>query len=242
MIAEPGTDGDHGLAGSRYAIYFVPPPESGLKRFADAWLGRDPDRDEPVAQPTVEGLAPERLGEITAPPRHYGFHATLKAPFCPRPEVQAADLQGELAAFAAARRPIGVRLKVAELDRFVALVPAEASAAVDRLAADCVRAFDRHRAPLHPADRERRAVERLSAAQRDHLERWGYPYVFDQFRFHMTLTGPLAEPERRQTAAVLEAALASHLAEPVVIDQLALLAQTGRAAPFRVVARFPFGA
>ena len=55
----------------------------------------------------------------------------------------------------------------------------------------------------------------------------------------MTLTGPLADPERGEIKAILEAALASHLAEPVAIDQLALFAQTHRVAPFRVVARFP---
>ena len=162
MSVETGTDSDYGLADTRYAIYFAPPPSSDLKHFADAWLGRDPDRDERVAQPVVHGLAPERLHEITAQPRHYGFHATLKAPFSPKPQLEAAALLGDVEAFAAARRPIRLRLKLAELDRFIALVPDEASEPVDRLAADCVREFDRHRAQLHAKDRERRDLATLS--------------------------------------------------------------------------------
>ena len=58
----------------------------------------------------------------------------------------------------------------------------------------------------------------------------------------MTLSGPLDEPERGRIKAILQSALASHLAEPVPIDQLVLFTQTHRVAPFRVVARFPFSA
>ena len=96
MSAETGTDSNYGLMDTRYAIYFAPRPESPLKRFADAWLGRDPDRDERVSQPVIEGFAPERLHEITAFPRHYGFHATLKAPFRPVPDLAADALLGDL--------------------------------------------------------------------------------------------------------------------------------------------------
>ena len=75
---------------------------SALKRFGDAWLGRDPDSDEPVPQPVVEGITPHRLHEITASPRHYGFHATLKAPFYPVPGLESDALLGDVEAFAAA--------------------------------------------------------------------------------------------------------------------------------------------
>lgn len=239
MSIETGTESDYGLLDTRYAIYFVPRPGSPLKRFADAWLGRNPDSDEPVAQPVVEGLTPHRLHEITASPRHYGFHATLKAPFMPVPRLEADALLGDIESFAGARRRLEVRLRVGELGGFLALVPAEAAPNLDRLAADCVREFDRHRAPLPEHDRQRRDLSRLSPVEREHLERWGYPYVLDRFRFHMTLTGVLEQPERGAVAAILERALAPLLAEPLVIDQLALLAQTHRVAPFRVVARFP---
>jgi putative phosphonate metabolism protein len=242
MSIETGTESDYGLLDTRYAIYFAPRPGSRLKRFADAWLGRDPDADGPVAQPVVDGLTPHRLHEITASPRHYGFHATLKAPFMPVPGLEADALLGDVESFAAARRRLAVRLRVSELGDFLALVPAEPAPALDRLAADCVREFDRHRAPVSEHDRNRRDHARLSPVEREHLERWGYPYVLDRFSFHMTLTGPLEQPERGHVAAILENALAPHIEEPLAIDQLALFAQTHRVAPFRVVGRFPLHA
>ena len=151
-----------------------------------------PDRDERVPQPVVDGITPERLHEITALPRHYGFHATLKAPFTPAPGLEADALLGDVEAFAAARRPLRVRLRVDELAGFLALVPAEPTPASTSSPRIACATFDRHRAPLSPQDRDRRDV---CTAQRrpssEHLERWGYPYVLDRFRFHMTLTGPL---------------------------------------------------
>ncbi len=241
-MEETGTDSDYGPMDTRYAVYFAPPPASPLKQFADAWLGRDPDRDQRVSQPVVDAISPERLHEITAFPRHYGFHATLAAPFVPAEGVEAAGLLGDVEAFAANRRPFRVRLKVDALDGFLALVPSAPARELDRLAADCVREFDRFRAPLTDEERARRRPERLSEKEREYLDRWGYPHVFEFFRFHMTLTGPLDEPERGKVKAILERALAQQLAEPVRVDQLALFTQTHRVAPFRVVARFPFQA
>ena len=241
MSAETGTDSDYGLMDTRYALYVAPPPGHPLKLFADAWLGRDPDRDERVPQPLVEGLAPERLHEITAFPRRYGFHATLKAPFRPVPDLAADALQADVAAFAARQSPILLPLKVGELGKFLGLVPAGPAQEIDELAAACVRGFDRYRAPLSAQERERREPDRLSPTERAHLERWGYPYVLDRFRFHMTLTGPLPEPERHSVRAILTALLAPLLTQPLRIDQLALFVQTHEVAPFRVAARFPFG-
>ena len=102
MSVETGTDSDYGLLDTRYANYFAPAPSSQIKHFADAWLGRDPDRDERVSQPVVDGISAARLHEITAAPRHYGFHATLKAPFTPARDVEATALLGDVEAFAAA--------------------------------------------------------------------------------------------------------------------------------------------
>lgn len=239
MSSEPDTLSDYGLLDTRYAIYFAPRRGSPLKRLADAWLGRDPDADEPVPQPVVPDVTPQRLHEITAAPRHYGFHATLKAPFTPAAGVAPDVLLGDVESFAAVRPVIRLRLRVGELGDFLALVPSAPAPDVDRLAADCVRDFDRYRAPLLEQDR---ALEGLSPVEREHLQAWGYPYVLDRFSFHMTLTGPLEQPERGRIAAVLESVLGPALAEPVALDQLALFTQTHRVAPFRVVARFPFRA
>ena len=237
-MSETGTVSDYGPMDTRYAVYYAPPRGHPLKQLADAWLGRDPDLDQPVALPIVPGLTPERLLEITAFPRHYGFHATLKAPFALAGGIEAADLLGDVGEFAARQAPFAIRLQVGELGGFLALLQAAPCPEMDELAADCVREFDRFRARLTAEERARRNPERMSPAERAHLDRWGYHQVFDQFRFHMTLTGRLEEPERAHVKAMLHHALAPHLHEPLPVTELALFTQTHRVAPFRVVARF----
>lgn len=239
---DTGTSSDYGPMDTRYAVYFAPRPNDPLKQLADAWIGRNPDGDARVSFPVVDAISPERLQEITAFPRHYGFHATLKAPFALAEGMEAMGLLGDVEAFAATRHPFRIRLKVGELDEFLALVLAEPSKAMDDLAAACVREFEPFRAPPTAEELRRRMPERLSDREREHLERWGYPYVFDCFRFHMTLTGPLEQPERDAVRHILEHAFAPFLAVPMRVDQLALFTQTHHVAPFRVVARFPFRA
>ena len=60
---------------ARVAIYYAPLPEDPLTPLSSSWLGRDPVTNAPVPQPSLDGIS-----EITAEPRLYGFHATLKPP------------------------------------------------------------------------------------------------------------------------------------------------------------------
>ncbi|HET6522220.1 MAG TPA: DUF1045 domain-containing protein, partial [Geminicoccaceae bacterium] len=177
----------------RYAIYFAPAPDDPLGAFGNRWLGRDPWTGECLPQPRIPGLAPERLHAITASPRRYGFHGTLKPPFALAPGATPADLDMAARTFAAARRPVEVPLALRSLSGFLALVPAEPVPALDALAADCVRAFDSFRAPSDAAELSRRRAAGLTARQDALLLAWGYPYVFEEFRFHLTLTERLGE-------------------------------------------------
>ncbi|WP_417770607.1 DUF1045 domain-containing protein, partial [Stappia sp.] len=99
-------------------------------------------------------------------------------------------------------------------------------------AADIVRHFDRFRAPLSEADLARRNPERLAPPLRANLEAWGYPYIFDAFRFHMTLTERLRAEDAARVLPVLEAHFGDVLAEPVAMDRLALYVETAPGVPF----------
>jgi hypothetical protein len=121
-------------------------------------------------------------------------------------------------------------------------VPAGAQDAVRALADDCVTAFHQYRAPLSARDRERRRAARLSPRQIELLDRWGYPYVFSEFRFHMTLTGRLPPDQQARWQAALAAAFAPLADTAVDIDAVSLLRQDDRVAQFRVVAREPLRA
>ena len=66
---------------ARYAIYYAPAAEDELYRAASAWLGRDVYTDTPLVRPAIAGMESLDLDALTSDPRHYGWHATLKAPF-----------------------------------------------------------------------------------------------------------------------------------------------------------------
>ena len=128
-----------------------------------------------------------------------------------------------------------------ELSGFIAFMLGEPSGEMDRLAADCVRAFEPFRAALRAEDLERRLAGGLSEREQRYLLIWGYPYVFEEFRFHMTLTGRLDQPERSEVLDVLRALAAPIMSQPLVVDALSLYEQPSRDQPFLLTARFPFG-
>jgi putative phosphonate metabolism protein len=226
----------------RYAVYFVPAAQSELYRFGSALLGYDCYTGAEIRFPQVLPVPEPAWRELTQEPRRYGFHATLKAPFRLADGADEAGLTEAFHAFcrtkavAAAFTPV-----VAVVEGFIAIVPSGNEPAVDRLAAACVTDFDRFRAPLSAQDRERRRAAALSERHAQNHERWGYPYVFEDFRLHLTLTGRL--PAERQ-AAVLSHLRKSFSAVPgatIRIDRIALLRQDRPDARFTVLRAAPIG-
>jgi putative phosphonate metabolism protein len=221
----------------RFAIYFVPAAETALYRFGAAILGHDCYSGERLAHPSDLGLSKADWQELTREPRTYGFHATLKAPFRLRPELDQADLIAEVRRLAAAQRSIPtIDPIVGLIAGFAAIVPRKASPALAQFAADCVTALDRFRLPMTPQERSRRLASGLSTPQVAYLDRFGYPYVLDEFRFHMTLTGRIA-PERQSAIHALfeHAYLRAVGVGAIAINRLVVLRQDNPAAHFRVI-------
>lgn len=226
----------------RYAIYYAPPADAALSVKASAWLGRDAYSSEDRPRPILPGLDGLDLDTLTADPRGYGFHATLKAPFTLAADKTEAELLAFAQRFAASLSPFRLPIAPASLGRFLAFRIEGAAPAMDALHGACVREFEPFRAPLSTADLERRRKARLTPEQDARLVRWGYPYVFEDFRFHMTLTGSIADEAVR--AKVL-AALAGHFAAetgPHEFDGIAVFRQAHRQAPFDILQRFSFQA
>ena len=227
----------------RYAIYFVPAPDSTLYRFGAAALGYDGYTENDVDFPGPLPMEDAAWRDLTREPRRYGFHATLKAPFHLAQDADEPALIDALQAFCRsiefvpAFAPI-----VAALAGFIAIVPAAADPVIDRLAAACVTAFDRFRAPLSAQDRERRVVG-LTARQAANLDRWGYPFVFDDFRLHLTLTGRLAADRHAVVLAYLRDRLVAVWGRGLVpIDRIALVRQDRPDARFLVICHAATGA
>lgn len=223
----------------RYAIYFAADPGSALDRFGTELLGYDTHRGIDVPFPTGMGL-PADWREMTDDPRKYGFHATMKPPMALAPGKAESELMAACASFAGAPRAIPeIKPVIDSIDGFLAIVPAESNLDLENLAADCVREFDPFRAPLTERDRARRNPARLTPRQRDYLDRWGYPYVFDEFRFHMTLTGRLDADRRSSVLEMLRDRFRDVGAAALAIDSIALFRQEEAGRRFRVIGRWP---
>lgn len=225
---------------ARYAIYFAPKPESALARFGARWIGRDCATGTTVELTPIPGVSLKRLKAITEAPRHYGFHATLKPPFTLADGMTEMALEQAFEEFARNEAAFSLpALRLGVLSGFVALLLSEPSEAMHALAARCVGRFDRFRRQSEAAELARRREAGLSRRQEALLRRWGYPYVMEAFRFHMTLTQRLEEDERRRVLAGLKERAAPHLGHPLVVDCLALVRQPNRKTPFRLVGHAP---
>ncbi|MGC2777041.1 MAG: DUF1045 domain-containing protein [Bradyrhizobium sp.] len=224
----------------RYAIYYAPQAATDLSEFGadllgyDAWSG-----DDRRFSSTIMQAVPD-WAELTADSRKYGFHATLKAPFSLKHATSEAELRMACADFAAVPRAVPViRPIVDAISGFIAVIPGGAPPALQQLAADCVAAFDPFRAPMSPEDLARRKPELLTPRQRDYLDRWGYPYVMEEFRFHMTLTGRLSDERRRPILAMLQERFAALTLAELRIDRIVLFHQPDVGHRFRIVADWP---
>jgi hypothetical protein len=205
----------------RYAVYYEP-REGAFAFRANEWLGREPGNDRDLPQPVLPGIGDPR--EITSEPRRYGFHGTIRAPFRPTDGVDEAMIRDTVADLAGRLAPVtcdGLRLEV--LDGFIALTPTGCEAALLALGAAVVEGTNDLRAPLTEAEIARRRPDRLSPRQRELLDRWGYPHVMEEFRFHLTLTDRLESPE--PVRAALEACFAPVLPRPFAIEDLCLFGE-----------------
>lgn len=225
----------------RYAIYFTPQQHDPLTDAAARWLGRDAFSGETFPLSKLGELSRDEITELTTDPRRYGFHATLKAPFGLAPGKTEKELLDALEAFCAKTKPFDIpKVILGQIGALFAVVPDRVYPELQSFAASIVESFEPFRAPLSEADIARRKPERLTAAQQDNLQVWGYPYVFDDFRFHMTLTGQVPVDRADVMRAVLIERFSALVDRPLSINGLALFREDTRGTPFLVQSRLPF--
>lgn len=216
----------------RVAVYYAPEREDSLWRLGVTWLGRDPETGEHCRQPDIPDLP-----ALTTSPRRYGFHATLKAPI----HLVGAFDDFLVDARALARRLVPCSLPalaVRNMDGFVAICPVAPSRALNAFADACVTGLDHHRQVEDTATQTRRA-QGLSASALNHLERWGYPFVLEDWRFHMTLSNG------GDAASALLAAARAHFGSalelPRSITSLSIFVETTPGEAFRLASRLRLG-
>ena len=131
------------------------------------------------------------------------------------------------------------QMKVAKLGSFVAIIQENASDEFANLASEIVRSFEGYRAPLRDEDIAKRRKAGLTPRQDELMLQWGYPYIFEEFKFHLTLTGKLSEQNAQIVCDRLTDHLKPILDTPVEAIDLCLYGERedGR---FEIIERFPF--
>lgn len=227
------------MTAPRYAIYFAPPSEDPLWSFGSRVLGYDAETGEDTGLLCPPGFTSDVWRERTFEPRRYGFHATLKAPFHLRDDTSEDELVHAMCDFANQGEAFSIAgLRVSAIGSFVALIPSDADGALEDLAASAVTFFDRFRAPLAEADLARRLASPLTDRQRTYLNRWGYPYVMEYFRFHMTLSGALPPDEGTRAREGLQFMYTEATADSALrVGCISIFKQARRDGRFKILAR-----
>ena len=105
------------------------------------------------------------------------------------------------------------------------------------LAATLVAGMDDFRALPDDAELARRRAAGLSPAQEVLLQKWGYPYVMDEFRFHLTLSGRLDDDTISTLMPALDDALKGIIGVPLRVSDVALAGEASDGL-FHLIRRF----
>ncbi|MEN9904464.1 MAG: hypothetical protein RLZZ555_1029 [Pseudomonadota bacterium] len=226
----------------RVAIYYAPAPQSAWWQAGSEWLGRCARNGLPLNQPPIRKIAPELLTQLTAEPRRYGWHATLKAPFSLAQGHTLDSLRAAVHRLCEGRSAFDLApLEVCRMGNFLALRPEHQQAELERLASDCVQQLQTQARPLSDAELARRRRAPLTRAQDALLQAWGYPYVMEHFRFHLSLTGPLDAVSTEDVDSLADAARCRFLALPTPrIDGLSIFVEPTPGADFQWLEQIDF--
>lgn len=224
----------------RFALYYAPQSATSLGSAATTWLGRDNTTFDYEPLKPLE-LSSDRFKELTKAPYHYGFHGTLKPPFRLRKSVAEKQIFDELKSFCSERKSFTIAsLEIGWIGGFLCLQPVKKIEPLDDLAADAVRQFDRFREEMNQDELEKRRNAGLSQVQDRLLLKWGYPYVMEEFRFHLTLSSKVNNPaERRAIEAEARRHFSNLHRSDVTVDGISLFLETN-GEPMEQLHFFPF--
>ena len=225
--------------GPRYAVYYAPEPGSPLDTFGRTWFDGTLNGNAAA----IAKLNPKRLAELSESSRRYGFHGTLKPPFALNPSTTLESLLNAARVLARILTPVEIPpLELAIIGKFIALTPTTQSASLEKLSAACVRAFEAFRVPLTDEQLKSYKLNKLTVHQEQMLEHWGYPYVMEEFRFHISVTDRIDDPhEREEIIDALEKLAGPILGKPTTVREITVFSQAAMNEPMIPIERIPFG-
>ena len=227
---------------ARFAIYFAPEIGSNLHTIGSQWLGRDSSSGKSIKQPNIKGISSNYFYKVTKNPRLYGFHATLKAPFRLNKEFPLKDLCSQIQKLSTLSKPFSINLKVRKLGNFITLMMDPNEQKMQNLASKLVQNLDQFRAPLHQEEIYKRRMSTLTISEDENLLNWGYPYVFDDFRFHITLTEKIqCRSDREFMASAASSHFSKSLDNATPVSSISLFVQESSETDFLQIQQFALG-
>ncbi|MEQ8510106.1 MAG: DUF1045 domain-containing protein [Rhodospirillaceae bacterium] len=231
------------MPAERYAVYYVPPKDSALAKFGQEWLGIDIETGASVKQLEINSISSSQFKAITSTPRLYGFHGTLKPPFSLAKNTSPEGLLAATRILARSLSKIEIPpLELAFIGKFLALSPETSSMQLEKLASNCVRALEGFRQRRSEQELAEYRQGKLTVHQEQMLENWGYPYVLEEFRFHMTLTEKTEnDVERAILMKSAQEKCRDIIGQPIKITEIAVCHQNTPHEPMHVVERVRLG-
>ena len=179
----------------RVAIYFLPKKNSSLENFGKNLLGRDINKKKKISLTRRQKYFINRgftyfdeLKDYCEQPAKYGFHATLKAPFRLKRNVKTKNFYDVISHIAAQHSRFKIKgLKIVYSKKFTLITSRKPNKLLINLENDLVKHLDTFRAELNKTEIKKRIPDSLTFKQNKYLKEWGYPFVLDQYKFHMTL-------------------------------------------------------
>ncbi|MEM9062446.1 MAG: DUF1045 domain-containing protein [Pseudomonadota bacterium] len=221
---------------TRHAVYYAPPNGSDLARFGASWLGWDAQTARRAAHPDCA----LDVARLTATPRKYGFHGTLTSPLRLKSGASPDQLSAAARAIAMTAVPFETApLRLKRIGSFLALVPSAPSDDLNALHASLVRGLFGFRAAPGEAELQKRRANGLSDRQEKLMRDWGYPYVLDEFRFHLTLSGRLESDESGEAEKILTPLTAPFCQGPFAVTEIALFGERASDGQFQIIERYP---
>lgn len=217
----------------RFAIYYLP-DDPEFAALGAHWLGWD----------CVQGrdLQTNLDREFVKKSAKYGFHATLKAPFRLHQNADFDNMRAAIAKLANQQNHVSIEgLELTKLGRFFALTPTGDVSSLNHLAERCVREFDQFRAALTREEIAKKSPDRLSPSQLEYLNIWGYPHIFENFRFHMTLSDKLQKYMQTKVQERAQNHFQGWLNRPLNIQSICLAGEDSDGW-FHMIERYKFGA
>ena len=229
----------------RHAAYYAPAEGSPLAQLGAQWLGRCAQSRRAMRQPDFSTISPATFYACTAAAARYGWHATMKAPFALNPGLEMDAVPKAFSSLAQSKKALMLPpLTLRRIGDYLALVPNAPCSALQELAFDCVRALHTLAAPLSDQQLVQRRLTPLTASQDAMLLQWGYPFVGDEFQWHMTLTGSLRKLTQSEVRGLQEAAqdwFKPVLNQPVELDAICWFVEPVAGGDFYEAQRFALG-